>query len=176
MAIFSWNATLTIFQAKAHSYSTSIIITFCRDSESIETVHAVTVLQRVLWSSNHLHVSRHLGICFLSLYASAAFLWWNQMFLYVRRFPSEYALGPPKSFLFRLSSPQLAVYRVFHKELYNGIPNVTVWRLLRKRLYLKTYKLSIVQHLTISTRQHLEYHCTALLETRCITSGSYTEP
>jgi hypothetical protein len=25
-------------------------------------------------------------------------------------------------------------YRVFQKELYNGIPNVTVWRVLRKRL------------------------------------------
>jgi hypothetical protein len=29
-----------------------------------------------------------------------------------------------------------------------GIPNVTVWRVLRKRSYLKAYKLSIVQHLT----------------------------
>ena len=31
-----------------------------------------------------------------------------------------------------------------------GIPNVTVWRVLRKRLHLKAYKLrvSIVQHLT----------------------------
>ena len=28
-----------------------------------------------------------------------------------------------------------------------GIPNVTVWRVLRKRLHLKAYKLSIVQHL-----------------------------
>jgi hypothetical protein len=34
---------------------------------------------------------------------------------------------------------------VFQKELYNGIPNVTVWRVLRKRLHLKAYKLSIVQ-------------------------------
>jgi hypothetical protein len=25
---------------------------------------------------------------------------------------------------------------MFQKELYNGIPNVTVWRMLRKRLYL----------------------------------------
>jgi hypothetical protein len=33
------------------------------------------------------------------------------------------------------------------KELYNGIPNVTVWRALRKRLHLKVYKLFIVQHL-----------------------------
>jgi hypothetical protein len=34
-------------------------------------------------------------------------------------------------------------YRVFQKEFYNGIPNVAVWRLLRKRLHLKAYKLSI---------------------------------
>jgi hypothetical protein len=38
-------------------------------------------------------------------------------------------------------------YMVFQKELYNSIPNVTVWRVLRKRLHLKAYKLSIVQHL-----------------------------
>jgi hypothetical protein len=38
-----------------------------------------------------------------------------------------------------------ALYRVFQKELYNGIPNVTVWRVLRKRLHLKAYKLSTVQ-------------------------------
>jgi hypothetical protein len=31
------------------------------------------------------------------------------------------------------------------KELYNGIPNVTVWRVLRKRLHLKAEKVSIVQ-------------------------------
>jgi hypothetical protein len=34
---------------------------------------------------------------------------------------------------------------MFQKELYNGIPNVTVWRVLRKHLHLKAYKLSIVQ-------------------------------
>jgi hypothetical protein len=28
------------------------------------------------------------------------------------------------------------------KELYNSIPNVTVWRVLRKRWHLKAYKLS----------------------------------
>jgi hypothetical protein len=28
-----------------------------------------------------------------------------------------------------------------------GIPNVIVWRVLRKRLHLKAYKLSVVQHL-----------------------------
>jgi hypothetical protein len=37
--------------------------------------------------------------------------------------------------------------RAFQKELYNGIPNVTVWRVLRKTLHLKAYKLSIVQRL-----------------------------
>jgi hypothetical protein len=34
---------------------------------------------------------------------------------------------------------------MFRKELYNGIPNVTVWRMLRKHLRIKAYKLSIVQ-------------------------------
>jgi hypothetical protein len=29
------------------------------------------------------------------------------------------------------------------KKLYNGIPNVTVWRVLRKRLHLKAYELSM---------------------------------
>jgi hypothetical protein len=33
------------------------------------------------------------------------------------------------------------------KKLYNGIPNIAVWRVLRKRLHLKVYKLSIVEHL-----------------------------
>jgi hypothetical protein len=43
----------------------------------------------------------------------------------------------------RGSSPQL--YKVLQKELCNGIPNVAVWQVLRKRLYWKAYKLSIVQ-------------------------------
>jgi hypothetical protein len=30
---------------------------------------------------------------------------------------------------------------MFQEELYNAIPNVTVWRVLRKRLHLKAYKL-----------------------------------
>jgi hypothetical protein len=34
-------------------------------------------------------------------------------------------------------------YRLFQKELCNGIPNVFLLRVLRKRL--KTYKLSIAQ-------------------------------
>jgi hypothetical protein len=33
---------------------------------------------------------------------------------------------------------------MFQKELYNGIPNVTVWQMLGKRLHLKAYKLPIV--------------------------------
>jgi hypothetical protein len=39
------------------------------------------------------------------------------------------------------------IYRLFQKELYNGIPNVTVWAVFRKLLQLETYQLSIVQHL-----------------------------
>jgi hypothetical protein len=34
---------------------------------------------------------------------------------------------------------------VFQKEFYNGIPYATVWRVLRKNLYLKVYKLLFVQ-------------------------------
>jgi hypothetical protein len=34
---------------------------------------------------------------------------------------------------------------MFQKELYNDIPNITVWQVLRKRLHLKAYNLSIVQ-------------------------------
>jgi hypothetical protein len=33
----------------------------------------------------------------------------------------------------------------FKKELYSDSPNVDVWRVLRKRLHLKAYKLSIVR-------------------------------
>jgi hypothetical protein len=36
---------------------------------------------------------------------------------------------------------------MFQNESYNDIPRVTVWRVLRKRLHLKAYKLSNVQHL-----------------------------
>jgi hypothetical protein len=39
--------------------------------------------------------------------------------------------------------------QVFKKELCNGNPNVTVWRVLRKRLQLKAYKPCIVQHLFV---------------------------
>jgi hypothetical protein len=35
---------------------------------------------------------------------------------------------------------------VFQKELYNDIPNVSVWRVLQKRLHLQARKLPIVQH------------------------------
>jgi hypothetical protein len=44
---------------------------------------------------------------------------------------------------------------VFQKQLYNGIPNVTVWRVLRKRLHLKAYKLFIVKHLNTVTFEKL---------------------
>jgi hypothetical protein len=74
---------------------------------------------------------------------------------------------------------------MFQKEIYNGSPNVIVWRVLRKRLYLKACKLSIVQHferwivftsssvnvfVTLTKQQHLIYHCKVLFETPCITS------
>jgi hypothetical protein len=35
---------------------------------------------------------------------------------------------------------------VFEKELYKCMANVTLWRVVRKRLHLKAYKLSIVEH------------------------------
>jgi hypothetical protein len=42
--------------------------------------------------------------------------------------------------------PSLKIqYKVFQKELYNGIPNVTMQAVLPKRLNLKAYKVSIVQ-------------------------------
>jgi hypothetical protein len=66
-----------------------------------------------------------------------------------------------------------SLYMVFQKERYNGIRNVTVWRVLRKRLHLKVYKLSIVQHQGVDLPI---YHCKALFETLCITSGSDIEP
>jgi hypothetical protein len=37
-------------------------------------------------------------------------------------------------------------YKMFQKELYNGIPNVAVSRVLRKRLHSKADKLSIVTY------------------------------
>jgi hypothetical protein len=60
------------------------------------------------------------------------------------------------------------LYSVSQKELCNGIPNVSVWRVLRKSLHLKAYELSIIQHLEPVTQQYLEYHCKALFETACI--------
>jgi hypothetical protein len=36
-------------------------------------------------------------------------------------------------------------YRVFKKQLYSVNPNVTVWRVLRKRSHLKAYKLYVDQ-------------------------------
>jgi hypothetical protein len=72
---------------------------------------------------------------------------------------------------------------VFKKILYNGIPNIAVWRMLRKRLRLKSYELSIVQHVEhlerwivckplsrnvfviLATQLHLECNCKARFET-----------
>jgi hypothetical protein len=34
---------------------------------------------------------------------------------------------------------------LFKKGFYNGTPNAAVWRMLRKRMRLKAYKLSIVE-------------------------------
>jgi hypothetical protein len=50
---------------------------------------------------------------------------------------------------------------VFRKELYNGIPNAALWRVLRKRLHLKAYKLSPLQHLErwiVCTLQVSHFH------------------
>jgi hypothetical protein len=43
------------------------------------------------------------------------------------------------------------IYRVFQKELYNGIPNVAMWQVLQKGLHLKAYKPSIV-----TSESHIE--------------------
>jgi hypothetical protein len=58
------------------------------------------------------------------------------------------------------------------RELYNGIPNVTVWRALRKRLHLEVYK----RFRNIRYTVKLEYHCNALSETLCIANGILIEP
>jgi hypothetical protein len=47
---------------------------------------------------------------------------------------------------------ELKLYRVFQKELYNDIPNVAVWPVLRKRLHLKVYKISVVQGVEVRVR------------------------
>jgi hypothetical protein len=80
---------------------------------------------------------------------------------------------------------------MFQKELYDGMSNVTVCGAILKRLNLKAYKVSIVQHLgpwivctplsvngfvSLATQQHFKYHCEALFKTPCITSGSHIDP
>jgi hypothetical protein len=40
-----------------------------------------------------------------------------------------------------LSIVRNSKYKVFKKGPYNGIPNVAVWRVLRKRLHLKAYSV-----------------------------------
>jgi hypothetical protein len=57
----------------------------------------------------------------------------------------------------------LQLHRVFQKELCNGLPTVTVWRVLQKRFHLKAYKLSIaVQHLSVSNLPFSQARCTSL--------------
>jgi hypothetical protein len=48
---------------------------------------------------------------------------------------------------FYSSMQHLLVIQGFQKELYNDIQNVALWRVLRKRLNLEVYKLSIDEHL-----------------------------
>jgi hypothetical protein len=60
-------------------------------------------------------------------------------------------------------------YRVFQKEFYNCIPNVAVWRVLRKRLRLKAYKLYIVQRLyPLLIRASIDFVCTSAVRTASI--------
>jgi hypothetical protein len=48
------------------------------------------------------------------------------------------------SFVVFLQPTKIGLQTVFQKELYNCVANVAVWRVLRKRLHLKAYQLSIV--------------------------------
>jgi hypothetical protein len=62
---------------------------------------------------------------------------------------------------------------MLQKDLYNGIPNVTVWRVLRKSLHLKVYKQTMSSlhaykykiFVTLAKGYDLEYHFTAHFET-----------
>jgi hypothetical protein len=52
---------------------------------------------------------------------------------------------------------------VFKKKLYDVIPNVTVWRVLRKRLYLNAYALFTIQGVEqwiVSTILSKRFHIT----------------
>jgi hypothetical protein len=49
-------------------------------------------------------------------------------------------------------------------SLEAGTPNVTVWRVLRKRLNLKAYKLSIAQHLTDSDKTVRKEFCMQMFQ------------
>jgi hypothetical protein len=68
------------------------------------------------------------------------------------------------------------------KDLHNGIPNTTTWRVLRKRLLLKVHKLSIVQHLErrivcMPSSPHSSiWNTVKMFDTPSITSGSRIEP
>jgi hypothetical protein len=82
----------------------------------------------------------------------------------------------------------IVLYRIFQKKIYNDIPNVNVWRALRKGLQLKEYKLPLFQDieqwlvctpLTVNffvKIATLEYHCEAFSKTPRITNGSRNEP
>jgi hypothetical protein len=62
------------------------------------------------------------------------------------------------------------VHRVFQKEFYRGIPNVTVWRVLRKRSHLREYKLSIVEGVDLLHCDSAT-HCTCLQCSKCASQG-----
>jgi hypothetical protein len=79
---------------------------------------------------------------------------------YISAFTKIYPLNYSKS----------EIYKVFRKELYNGIPNFAVWRVLRKSLHLKVYKRSVKFFVTLATQQYLEYNCKSLVQTPSITS------
>jgi hypothetical protein len=89
-----------------------------------------------------------------SVEGSLEFIWWDPLatFCWVLNLFRGHTLysvlnchNVAKHTEFYLWLP-LVMQMCFKKELCNFIPDVTVWRVLRKRLNLKAYKLSIVQH------------------------------
>jgi hypothetical protein len=79
--------------------------------------------------------------------------------------------------------------RCFKKEVYNCIRNVTVWRVLRKRLLKcvqiircstpwkmdSLYALKCKHFRNTRRTVTVEYHCKALFETPCVISGRCIE-
>jgi hypothetical protein len=57
---------------------------------------------------------------------------------------SERRLSRPAISLGHICIIRSLYYRVLQKEFYNGIQSVTKWRVLRKRLHLKAYKLDVL--------------------------------